>query len=122
MADLGELGAPRITLEELKAKVLLERLDLVADGGAGDAEFGCRKPERTKPGGGFESGQSTQGWEITTGQVSSPDIQHAVYNILKRQVLSGSNANGGKFLVNYPHLSINKIEAFGLPANGAHSP
>ena len=75
MAGLGELGAPRIALEELKAQLLLQCLDLMADGGARDAKLGGRQPEGTEPGGGFESGQGTQGREIATGQVGSPEYE-----------------------------------------------
>ena len=66
---LGQFGAPCVALEELKAQLLFQRLDLVADGGAGDAEFSRRKPERTQPGGGFEGSQGAQGRQISTGQV-----------------------------------------------------
>ncbi len=43
VAGLGQLGAPGIAAEKLKAQVLLQRLDLVAHGRAGDAR--ARPPQ-----------------------------------------------------------------------------
>ena len=84
MAGLGQFGAPGIAREELDAELLFQRLDLMADGGAGDAELAGRQPEAAEPRGGFEGGQSAKRGKIATGQVSSPDEpRQDLYNILK---------------------------------------
>src|SRR5262245_53323204 len=68
MSCRSELGPAGIAREELEAKLLLERLHLVAHRRAGDAELAAREPERAKTGGCLEGGQSTKGWKVAARQ------------------------------------------------------
>src|SRR5438105_4500834 len=68
MPRLGELGAPRIALEELKAQLLLQRFHLMAHRRAGDPELAACEPERAEPCGGLEGGQGAKRRKIAAGQ------------------------------------------------------
>ena len=75
MSGLGQFGAARIAPEQLESELLLERLDLMADRGTGDAKFAAGEPEGAKPCRGLEGGQSAKRREIAAGQESSPQFQ-----------------------------------------------
>ncbi len=54
----SEFGLSRLAREQRYANTLLQRLDLMAHGGAGYAQLFSGQPERAAPGGRLESGES----------------------------------------------------------------
>ncbi len=78
VAHQGEEQAARLAqgdpaagaVEQAGAEMLLQRRDLVGDGGLGEAELLRRDPEAQVPGGGLEGAQGGQGREVAAGHNS----------------------------------------------------
>ena len=72
LADGGQFGAAGVAAKKREAHAVFEKFDLMADGGAGDAEFSGGSAERAEAGCGFEGGEGAERGEIAFGQVGSP--------------------------------------------------
>ena len=72
MADGGQFGAAGVAAKKREAHAVFEKFDLMADGGAGDAEFSGGSAERAEAGCGFVGGEGAERGEIAFGQVGSP--------------------------------------------------
>src|SRR5262245_49902229 len=65
--------------------------------------------------------RARKGGKSRRGRAIHQKTRRGLYNTLKRWVLRGCSRCHGKFLMNFPHHSVDKIEAFSPSAKRAHS-